>query len=102
MFLLVGGDSEIGKIAAAQLGARALATTRRPRGASDAGIGLDPAEDRHHRFEPPAGVTSACILAAVSRLGDCAKDPAGAARVNGAGTLAPRGRPVALGVHVLF
>lgn len=102
MFLLVGGDSEIGKIAAAQLGARALATTRKPRGASDARIVLDLAEDRHHRFEPPAGVTSACILAAVSRLGDCAKDPAGSARVNVDGTLALAERLIALGVHVLF
>jgi len=102
MFLLVGGDSEIGKIAAAQLGARAVATTRRPRGASDKRIVLDLAEDPHHRFEPPAGVTSACILAAVARLGDCARDPAGSARVNVDGTLALADRLIARGVHVLF
>jgi dTDP-4-dehydrorhamnose reductase len=102
MFLLVGGDSEIGRIAAAQLGARALATTRKPRGASDARIVLDLAEDRHHRFAPPAGVTAACILAAVARLGDCARDPAGSARVNVDGTLALAERLIARGVHVLF
>src|SRR5580704_4094274 len=102
MFLLVGGDSEIGTIAAAQLGARALATTRRPRGADDARLVLDLAENPLHRFEPPAGVTSACILAAVSRLGDCARDPAGSARVNVDGTLALADRLIARGVHVLF
>ena len=102
MFLLVGGDSEIGRIAAAQLGARALATTRKPRGASDKRIVLDLAEDRLARFAPPAGVTSACILAAVARLADCVRDPAGSARVNVAGTLTLAERLIARGVHVLF
>ncbi|HLH87352.1 MAG TPA: sugar nucleotide-binding protein [Xanthobacteraceae bacterium] len=102
MFLLVGGDSEIGRIAAAQLGTRAVATTRRPRGARDARILLDLAEDHLARFEPPAGVTSACILAAVARLGDCERDPVGSARVNVAGTLTLAERLIARGVHVLF
>jgi dTDP-4-dehydrorhamnose reductase len=102
MFLVVGGDSEIGRIAAAQLGARAVATTRRPRGASDRRIVLDLAEDRLARFAPPAGVTSACILAAVARLGDCARDPTGSARVNVDGTLALANRLIARGMHVLF
>jgi dTDP-4-dehydrorhamnose reductase len=101
MFLLVGGDSEIGRIAAAQLGARACATTRRPRGADDARIALDLAGDLS-AFAPPDGVTSACILAAVARLADCEKDPAGSARVNVAGTLALAERLIARGVHVLF
>jgi len=102
MLLLVGGDSEIGRIAAARLGAQALATTRRPRGASDARIVLDLAEDHLARFAPPAGVTSACILAAVARLTDCVRDPEGSARVNVAGTLTLAERLIALGVHVLF
>ena len=102
MFLLVGGDSEIGRIAAARLGTRAVATTRRPRGASDKRIVLDLAEDHLARFEPPAGVTSACILAAVARLGDCEKDPVGSARVNVAGTLTLAERLIGRGVHVLF
>jgi dTDP-4-dehydrorhamnose reductase len=101
MFLLVGGDSEIGRIAAAQLGARARATTRRPRGAGDPRIALDLAGDLS-AWEPPDGVTSACILAAVARLADCEKDPAAAARVNVAGTLALAERLTARGVHVLF
>jgi dTDP-4-dehydrorhamnose reductase len=101
MLLLVGGDSEIGKIAMAQLGRRALATTRRPGGACDGRIVLDLADDLA-RWEPPAGVTSACILAAVARLADCARDPAGTALVNVGGTLALVERLIARGVHVLF
>jgi dTDP-4-dehydrorhamnose reductase len=101
MLLLVGGDSEIGKIAMAQLGGRALATTRRPRGAGDTRIALDLADDLAG-WESPVGVSSACILAAVSRLDDCARDPAGTARVNVAGTLALAERLIADGVHVLF
>jgi dTDP-4-dehydrorhamnose reductase len=102
MLLLVGGDSEIGRIAGAQPAARALATTRRPRGARDQRIVLDLTDDRLGEFEPPAAVTSACILAAVSRLADCEKDPTGTARVNVAGTLALAERLIARGVHVLF
>jgi dTDP-4-dehydrorhamnose reductase len=101
MFLLVGGDSEIGAIAAAQLGARAIATTRRPRGGGDARLALDLAGDLS-AFAPPAGVTSACILAAMARLAECERDPAASARVNVAGTLALAERLTAGGVHVLF
>jgi dTDP-4-dehydrorhamnose reductase len=101
MFLLVGGDSEIGGAAAAHLGGRALATTRRPKREGDARIALDLAGDLSG-WEPPAGVTSACILAAMARLADCEKDPAGTARVNVAGTLALAERLIARGVHVLF
>ncbi len=101
MFLLVGGDLEIGRAAATHLAGRALATTRRPLGAGDARIALDLAGDLA-AWEPPAGVTSACILAAMARLADCEKDPEGTARVNVAGTLALAERLIARGTHVLF
>jgi dTDP-4-dehydrorhamnose reductase len=101
MFLLVGGDSEIGRAAAAHLGARALATTRRPQRDGDARLSLDLAGDLS-AWEPPAGVTSACILAAVARLGQCECEPAASARVNVTGTLALAERLIARGVHVLF
>jgi len=101
MFLLVGGDSEIGRVAAAHLGGCALATTRRPRCDGGTRIALDLADDLS-AWEPPAGITSACILAAMARLADCEKDPAGTARVNVTGTLALAERLIAHGVHVLF
>jgi dTDP-4-dehydrorhamnose reductase len=101
MFLLVGGDSEIGKAATAHLRGRVLATTRRPPGAGDARIALDLAGDLT-AWEPPPGVTSACLLAAMARLADCAKNPEGTARVNVTGTLALAERLIARGVHVLF
>jgi dTDP-4-dehydrorhamnose reductase len=98
MFLVVGGDSEIGRAAAAHFGGRALATTRR---VGDTRVALDLAGDLS-AWEPPAGVTSACILAAMARLSDCEKDPAGTTRVNVTGTLVLAERLITRGVHVLF
>jgi dTDP-4-dehydrorhamnose reductase len=101
MFLLVGGDSEIGRAAAAHLGGHALTTTRQALHDGDTRIALDLAGDLAG-WEPPAGVTSACILAAMARLADCEKNPAATARVNVTGTLALAERLSARGVHVLF
>jgi dTDP-4-dehydrorhamnose reductase len=77
-----------------------VTTTRR----SDVGenrIALDLAGDLS-RWEPPAGVTAACILAAAARLADCAADPAGTAWVNVTGTVALADRLLANGIFVLF
>jgi dTDP-4-dehydrorhamnose reductase len=103
MFLLVGGDSEIGRAVAADMGARqrVLVTTRRARQARDERIRLDLAGDLD-RWEPPADITGACICAAVARLADCAADPAASARVNVIGTLAVVERLLARDVHVVF
>ena len=86
MFLVVGGDSEIGGAASAKLRARhhVVTTTRRPGGSGGERIVLDLAGDLS-AWEPPAGVTAACICAAVARLADCAADPAGSARINVSG-----------------
>jgi dTDP-4-dehydrorhamnose reductase len=102
MFLLVGGDSEIGSVAAAHMRPRRriVTTTRR----SDVGgnrIALDLAGDLSG-WEPPAGVTSACILAARARLAECAADPAASTRINVTGTLALAGRLLERGIHVVF
>jgi dTDP-4-dehydrorhamnose reductase len=103
MFLLVGGDSEIGKAVAAYLRRRhpTLATTRRALNSADDRIGLDLSGDLS-AWEPPAGVTAACICAAVARLADCANDPAASTRVNVTGTLALAERLLARGIHVIF
>ena len=102
-FLLVGGDSEIGRAAAAHLRQRGhvLTTTRRPGNVGENRIALDLADDLAD-WEPPPGVTAACILAAVARLADCAADPAGSARVNVTGTLALAERLLARDIYVLF
>jgi dTDP-4-dehydrorhamnose reductase len=104
MFLIVGGDSEIGAAVFATLKSKGLAvaaTTRRrdlvgqDRPFLDLGASLDD-------FEPPRGITSACICAAVARLGDCAADPHASARINVTQTLALVDKLLARGIHVLF
>jgi dTDP-4-dehydrorhamnose reductase len=104
MFLIVGGDSEIGAAIFAALksqGQAAAATTRRrdlvgqDRPFLDLGASLDD-------FEPPQRVTSACICAAVARLGDCAADPHASARINVTQTLALVDKLLARDIHVLF
>lgn len=104
MFLIVGGDSEIGAAAFGALkgqGHAAAATTRRrdlvshDRPFLDLGTSLD-------GFEPPQGTTSACICAAVARLGDCAADPRASAHINVTQTLALVDQLLARGIYVLF
>jgi dTDP-4-dehydrorhamnose reductase len=104
MLLVVGGDSEIGRGIAAharQAEQPVVVTTRRRDGLGQDRIALDLVGDLS-RWEPPAGVTAACLCAAVARLADCAADPAGAARVNVSGTLTLAERLLARGVYVLF
>jgi dTDP-4-dehydrorhamnose reductase len=103
MFLLVGGDSEIGAAAAVQLRGhgRVVATTRRRENLDDDRVFLDLAGDLS-AWEPPAGTRAACLCAAIARLADCAADPAGSARINVSGTLTLTERLLARGVYVLF
>lgn len=104
MFLLVGGDSEVGAATHRYLSTRgqpAFATTRRPDRASRDHLLLDlsaPLDD----WEPPTGTRAACIFAAIARLADCARDPAGSARINVTQTLALVDRLLARGIYVLF
>jgi len=104
MFLLVGGDSEIGGATYLHLrtsGKAATATTRRPeRAARDRPL-LDLAAD-FSSFEPAPDVSAACIFAATARLADCAADPAGSASINVLQTLALVERLTARNVYVLF
>jgi dTDP-4-dehydrorhamnose reductase len=103
MFLIVGGDSEIGGavVAAMRRQHRVATTTRRTQREGGDRIALDLVGDLSG-WEPPGGVTAACICAAAARLADCAADPAGSARVNVTGTLALAERLIASGIYVLF
>jgi dTDP-4-dehydrorhamnose reductase len=102
--LIVGGDSEIAAATAAHLrasGYGVAATTRRQdRIAADRPF-LDlggPVGD----WPIPDGVGAACLCAAIARLNDCARDPAGSARVNVTGTVALADKLLARGIPVLF
>jgi len=104
MFLIVGGDSEIGAathLALKRSGVAVLTTTRRldqvrpERPLLDLAGPLD-------AWEPPPETRSVCICAAVARLAACAADPAGSARINVVQTLALIERLTARGIHVLF
>jgi dTDP-4-dehydrorhamnose reductase len=104
MFLLAGGDSEVGAAAARYMrdcGIAVAATTRHPAGAGHDRPLLDlsaPLES----WEPPAGTTAACILAAVARIAACENDPVGSAFINVDQTLALADRLLGFGAAVLF
>ncbi len=104
MYLLVGGDSEIGAATHRLLQARgqsAVATTRRPE---------EIARDRPFfdltapidQWTPPSATRAACIFAAIARIASCHDDPIGARRVNVSQTLALIEHLLELGIHVLF
>jgi dTDP-4-dehydrorhamnose reductase len=104
MFLIVGGDSEIGAAALRAMqaqGQSVAATTRRPERAAPDRPFLDlaaPLDD----WTPPPGTQAACLCAAVARLADCAKDPKGSAHINVVQTLALAEKLLARGIAVLF
>ncbi len=102
--LIVGGDSLVGGAIAAHLEAKGVTvfrTTRRP-GALDAGVlRLDLAAEPESWPALPR-VDGAVLAAAVARLGACAADAEGSARVNVDGTCALAERLAAAGSHVVF
>jgi dTDP-4-dehydrorhamnose reductase len=104
MFLLVGGDSEIGAATARTMHQRNIAGVATTRRREQAGAGrpyLDltaPLDDWH----PPEGTRAACVFIAIARLAACAADPAGSAHVNVTQTLALIDRLLAQNIHVLF
>src|SRR5256885_572266 len=104
MWLLVGGDSEIGAATQAflrQRGRSVVATTRRreqvtvKRPYFDLSLSLA-------EWEPPAGTTGVCVFAAVTRLAACEVDPIGSAALNVGQTVALVDRLVARDIYVLF
>jgi dTDP-4-dehydrorhamnose reductase len=104
MFLIVGGDSEIGaatyRAMKAQGHAVAATTRRHDRVAPDRPL-LDlaaPLDD----WAPPSGTRAVCICAAIARLAACADDPQGSAHVNVVQTLALAKRLLASDIAVLF
>ena len=104
MWLLVGGESEIGAAAHRHLTAqgRAVAlTTRRPPHESAARPLFDLSRPLD-RWEPPPGTDAACIFAGVGRLAACAADPAGSAHINVVQTIALVERLLKREIYVLF
>ncbi len=104
MWLLIGGDFEIGAATQQFLEARGLATmatTRRKERVAtnrpflDLSLPLD-------RWEPPTGTIGACIFAAIARIAACDADPQGSAHVNVIQTLALADRLLTDGIPVLF
>jgi dTDP-4-dehydrorhamnose reductase len=104
MFLVIGGDSEIGaatyRAMKAQDRAVAVTTRRRERIAPDRPF-LDLAA-QFDSWEPPQQTRAACICAAVSRIAVCAADPQGTANLNVNQTLALIENLVARDIFVLF
>lgn len=103
-FLLVGGDSEIAGAALAVLRAARLpanVTTRRRDTLCTGRVFLD-LTAQPGDWRPPEGTSACCIFAAVGHLVACARDPAGSAAVNCAGTIALVERLAAGGAHVLY
>jgi len=104
MFLIIGGDSEIGAATYRLIqgqGKPVLATTRwRGRIGQDRPF-LD-LSDPLEFWEPPKGTVAACLCAAVARLEACAKDPEASARINVTQSLRLIEKLLASGVYVLF
>ena len=104
MWLLIGGDSEIGAAAYRSLKARgvtAAATTRRKTQVTADRPFLDLSAPLEN-WEPPSGTSAACIFAAVARIEACEADPRASAHVNVTQTLALADRLLGRGVPVLF
>jgi dTDP-4-dehydrorhamnose reductase len=104
MWLVVGGDSEIGGALFRRIQAgeeAAVATTRRRTAPGPGWLHLDLA-DPLERFELPESTTGVCIAAAVARLADCESDPARSAAINVTATLNLANRLLARGIFVVF
>jgi len=104
MWLLIGGDSEIGAAAYRSLKARgvtAAATTRRKTQVAADRPFLDLSASLES-WEPPSGTRAACLFAAVARIEACEADPRASAHVNVTQTLALADRLLGRGVPVLF
>jgi dTDP-4-dehydrorhamnose reductase len=102
--LLIGADSEIAAATARHLAAHGvpfIGTTRRRESAGCDRLFLDLAQPLAD-WRPPAGVTAACVFAAVARLQACEDDPDGSAFINVRQTLALVDRLAEAGIAVVF
>lgn len=103
MFLIVGGDSEIGAAACRAMKAQGLpvaATTRRREGVAAERPFLDLADVGE--FQPSPQTQAACLCAAIARIAACAADPKGTAYINVQQTAGLIDRLLARGIYVLF
>ena len=99
--LVVGADGQIGRELLGRLraaGRPAVGTSRRAGGVA---LHLDLAADSR-AWELPDRVAVAYLCAAVTSVDGCRRDPAGAAAVNVAGTLALADRLRDRGAHLVF
>ena len=104
MFLIVGGDSEIGAAAHRAMQAQGFevtATTRRHDLVKAERPFLDLASDISP-FVPPPETRAVCICAAIARITVCAADPKGTASINVDQTLALADKLFTRGIYVLF
>jgi dTDP-4-dehydrorhamnose reductase len=104
MFLIVGGDSEIGAAAFRLMkaqGKSVAATTRHRESVAPDRLFLDLAAPLDGWTLPP-GTQAVCLCAAIARLADCANDPHGSANINVVQTLALAEQFLARGIAVLF
>src|ERR1700722_16616824 len=104
MFLIVGGDSEIGAAASRAMKAQGLSVAATPRPRDRAApprpfLDLSPPRDA---WAPPPGTKAVCLCAAIARLAACADDPQGSAHINVVQTLALVEKFLARGITVLF
>lgn len=103
MFLLVGGDSEIGAHTMRVLGdagRQVVTTTRRPDTIGSNRIFLD--LDRLDDLRLPEGIETSCIFVAVARLAACRDDPHGSRQVNVTNTLKLVNTLAERGIYSLF
>jgi dTDP-4-dehydrorhamnose reductase len=104
MFLIVGGDSEIGAAACHAMRERGFsvaATTRRHDRVGPDSLFLDlsaPLDD----WAVPSSTKAACVCAGIARMAACAADPVGSAHINVDRTLALVDKLIARGIYVLF
>lgn len=104
MFLLIGGDSEIGAATARHLRCRGhivSATTRRPERAGPDRPFFDLAAPLEC-WEPPLGTTAVGIFAGIDRIAACEADPAGSAFINVEQTLTAIDRLLERDIQVVF
>jgi dTDP-4-dehydrorhamnose reductase len=104
MFLIVGGDSEIGAATHCAMQAQGLAvaaTTRRRELVSAARPFLNLAADIS-LFELSPQTKAVCICAAIARIATCAADPKSTAFINVNQTLALADKFLSRGSYVLF
>ncbi len=104
VFLIIGGDFEIGGATYRAIKARGgevVATTCRPEHTGSDRPLLDLAVP-FESWELPQGTTAVCICAAIARLAACAVDPEGTSRINVTQTLALIDKLLARGIYVLF